>query len=41
MSDKRLIDRDELLKHEVMIITKGNATFSWRSVIAYRDGPGY
>lgn len=27
MSDKRLIDRDELLKHEVMIITKGNATF--------------
>lgn len=22
-----LIDRDELLKHEVMIITKGNATF--------------
>lgn len=27
MNDKRLIDRDELLKHEVMIITKGNATF--------------
>lgn len=22
-----LIDRDELLKHEVMIITKGNAAF--------------
>ena len=27
MRDKRLIDRDELLKHEVVIITKGNATF--------------